>query len=434
MTQVGEITRVEPVSTERCDRESDRGVHHVTRSRIAAQNSGSASDVVERCDHATRKRSGESRLPVGTAPQDAGGCDSACNKHGRRARVGSGFSLVPLSNVWAHHRTMTNVPPNMQYSPHSPHTDPRRTSTRRQRLVHIALAGLIVAISVRTNAAAPFLIVALFVLVVPFEKLFPRHRGQRVRRQGLGTDLTFALATPLISGVGLVVAAVAGVVSLAWLPGLALRPLVAMLPAPALPILGAVLFDLAGYWVHRFAHEKATLWRFHSVHHTGEQLDWLSGIRVHPLDGFLLGPPVLLLIAAGFPAKITGGIAILQMVVGLFLHANVRWRLRPLHRIVATPDFHHWHHANEPASIHTNYAAFLPVWDQLFGTYRVPKDRQPERYGIDETHPTTFVGLLITPLTSLRIAIRSLRSRCNSDGDDDATRTRRRTGTPDHSE
>ena len=73
---------------------------------------------------------------------------------------------------------------------------------------------------------AMFLIVALFVLVVPFEKLFPRHRGQRVRRQGLGTDLTFALATPLISGVGLVVAAVAGVVSLAWLPGLA--PLAAL--------------------------------------------------------------------------------------------------------------------------------------------------------------------------------------------------------------
>ena len=327
---------------------------------------------------------------------------------------------------------MTNVPSKPSYpqhSRHSPDAEPRRTSTRQQRLAHVALAGLIVAISVRTNAAAPFLVVALFILVVPFEKLFPRHRGQRVRREGLGTDLTFALATPLISGVGLIVAAVAGVVSLAWLPGLAIRPLVAMLPAPALPILGAVLFDLAGYWVHRFAHEKAALWRFHSVHHTGEQLDWLSGIRVHPLDGFLLGPPVLLLIAAGFPANITGGIAILQMIVGLFLHANVRWRLRPLHRIIATPDFHHWHHANEPSSIHTNYAAFLPIWDQLFGTYRVPKDRQPLRYGIDEPHPTTFVGLLVTPLNGLRPPKQLRRPRR-------PRRPRRRShpGTPDHSE
>lgn len=277
-----------------------------------------------------------------------------------------------------------------------------RFGAGRRKIVNLALAGLIIAISVRTNASAPLLIVALFILVVPFEKLFPRHRSQRVRRKGLGTDLAFALATPLISGAGLVVALIAGVLSLMWLPGLALRPLIATLPAPALPILGAVLFDLAGYWVHRLAHEKALLWRFHSVHHTGEQLDWLSGIRVHPLDGVLLGPPVLLLITAGFPADITGAIAVLQMIVGLFLHANVCWRLRPLHRIIATPDFHHWHHANEPASIHTNYASFLPIWDQLFGTYRLPKDRQPSRYGIDEPHPTSFAELLIAPLKGLR--------------------------------
>ncbi len=271
-----------------------------------------------------------------------------------------------------------------------------------RNLAHLAVAGLVLAISLLTNASAPFLVVALFVLVVPFEKLFPRYRGQRVRRRGLGTDLAFAVATPLLSVAGLVVALVAGVVSLSWLPGLALRPLVAMIPAAATPVVGAVLFDFAGYWVHRFAHENPVLWRVHSIHHTAEKLDWLSGIRVHPLDGVLLGPPVLMLIAAGFPAEITGGIAILQMIAGLFLHANVRWRLRPLHRIVATPDFHHWHHANEPAAIHTNYAAFLPIWDQLFKTYRVPQDRNPQRYGIDDEHPSTFVGLLVAPFAGLR--------------------------------
>jgi sterol desaturase/sphingolipid hydroxylase (fatty acid hydroxylase superfamily) len=260
------------------------------------------------------------------------------------------------------------------------------------------LGAVIVAASVATDRSAPFAIVALFVLVVPFEKAFPRHRGQRVRRNGLGTDLAFALAAPLISALGLVVAVVAGVLSFAWIPGLALRPFVAMLPAAALPILGAVLFDFSGYWVHRFAHESARLWRFHSVHHTGEQLDWLSGVRVHPLDGVLVGPPVVLLIAAGFPADVTGAIAGAQLVIGLFLHANVRWRFRPLQRVIATPDFHHWHHANEPEAIHTNYAAFLPLWDQLFGTYRIPRDRQPLRYGIDEPHATKMVGLLVAPL------------------------------------
>jgi CRISPR-associated Cas5-like protein len=274
-------------------------------------------------------------------------------------------------------------------------------ASKRHRVVHFALAGCIVALSMVTDASAPLAVVLLFVVVVPFEKLFPRHRNQRVRRTGLGTDLAFALATPLISAVGLIVALIAGVVSMVWLPGLAFRPVVQALPPPLLPIVGALLFDLIGYWVHRLAHENATLWRFHSIHHTGEHLDWLSGVRVHPLDGVLIGPPVVFLIAAGFPAEATGGIAAAQLIIGLFLHANVRWRLRPLHRIVATPDFHHWHHANEPEAIHTNYAAFLPVWDQIFGTYRIPRNRQPFRYGIDEPHPSTLVGLLAAPFAGV---------------------------------
>ena len=51
--------------------------------------------------------------------------------------------------------------------------------------------------------------------------------------------------------------------------------------------------------------------------------------------------------------------------------------------MVATPDFHHWHHADDPLAHHTNYAAFLPVWDIVFGTYvrvdapiRVPRKLQ----------------------------------------------------------
>jgi hypothetical protein len=51
------------------------------------------------------------------------------------------------------------------------------------------------------DRAAPLLIVTLFVLVVPFEKLFPRHR-QRLLRPGLGTDIAFGLAQPLLTARG----------------------------------------------------------------------------------------------------------------------------------------------------------------------------------------------------------------------------------------
>ncbi len=245
-------------------------------------------------------------------------------------------------------------------------------------------------------------IVFLFVLVVPFEKLFPRHRGQKVRRPGLGTDLAFALATPALEVVGATVAVIIGLASLAWLPGLALRPLVAMLPPAAMPIVGIALFDLLIYWVHRWSHEVPLLWRFHAIHHSTERLDWISGLRNHPFDGALLAPAFAFLLAAGFSAEFSGALVAVQIVTGIFLHANVRWRWRPLQRLVITPEFHHWHHANEPEAINTNFSVFLPLWDQLFGTYRVPKDRRPTVYGVDEFVPDGLWAQLRHPFRGMR--------------------------------
>ncbi len=256
---------------------------------------------------------------------------------------------------------------------------------------------------------SPLAVIAvLFVLVVPFEKLFPRH-DQPLRRPGLATDLAYALTQPLLAVIGVVAAVVIGIVSLAWIPGLMIRPLVATIPPAAMPFVGIALFDFAIYWAHRWSHEVGFLWRFHSIHHSSERMDWLSGIRNHPFDGAILAPPFFFLLGAGFTAEFTGLLAIIQIVTGIFLHANVRWRWRALHRIVITPEFHHWHHANEPDAIHTNYSVFLPVWDILFGTYFMPEGRRPGLYGVDEPMPADIVGQLRHPLRGLRNPLRMLR-------------------------
>ena len=251
-----------------------------------------------------------------------------------------------------------------------------------RRLIALALLGGAIVI----DRAAVLVIPVLFVLIVPFEKLFPRHR-QQLRRAGLGTDIAFGVAQPLLTPIGGIVGAIVGFVSLAWLPGLALRPLVLALPPGVRVLAGIVLFDFVTYWVHRWSHEVAFLWRFHSVHHSTEKLDWVSGLRGHPLDGALLAPPFLFLLAAGFSLEVAGALAAVQIVTGLFLHANVRWRWRALHRIVITPEFHHWHHVDEPAAHHTNYSVFLPIWDILFGTYFMPKSRRPAIYGVTPRLP-----------------------------------------------
>ncbi|NNF53813.1 MAG: sterol desaturase family protein [Acidimicrobiales bacterium] len=253
-----------------------------------------------------------------------------------------------------------------------------------------------------------FLLALLFVLVVPFEKWMPRHPEQKIRRKELGTDMAHGIVAPLVAPLGVFVAVTIGALSLGWLPGLALRPLVSMLPGWASMILGVFLFDALIYWTHRFSHEVSFLWRFHAVHHSTETLDWVSGLRQHPFDGVILAPAFAFLLGAGFTGQYAGVLTVVQILTGIFLHANVRWRLRPLHKLIITPEFHHWHHTNEPKAIHSNYSVFLPIWDLIFGTYFMPSNRRPQTYGINEHMPAGVAAQMLWPLRGMGNPIRIL--------------------------
>jgi lathosterol oxidase len=70
-----------------------------------------------------------------------------------------------------------------------------------------------------------------------------------------------------------------------------------------------------------------------------------------------------------------------------FIHANVRLDAGPLRWLIATPQFHHWHHAADREAIDRNFAVHLPVLDWLFGTCYLPKGRWPARYGLAGGEP-----------------------------------------------
>ncbi|MGI9598418.1 MAG: sterol desaturase family protein [Acidimicrobiales bacterium] len=280
--------------------------------------------------------------------------------------------------------------------------------SRLKRVVLSLIALGLIAGSLAIDRGGFAVVPLLFILVVPFEKMFPRH-SQKIRRPQVGTDIGYALAGPLLSGIGLAAAVVVAVVSLAWLPGLAVRPLVGLIPPAIAPLVGIALFDLAIYWTHRWYHEVPILWRFHAIHHSPDHMDWISGFRNHPFDGTLIAPAFVFLLAAGFSAEFTGVLAVVQFVLGIFLHANVRWRLRPLHRLVITPEFHHWHHANEPGAINSNYSVFLPAWDLIFGTYFMPRHRRPQVYGVTEYVPPGMVAQLWHPMRGMGNPLRLIR-------------------------
>ncbi len=264
----------------------------------------------------------------------------------------------------------------------------------RRLVVGVAVAAAIGLALAGYNAT--FAIAGLFVVTVPFEKIWPRHR-QRLRRPELTTDLLYAMLAPITQVVGAIAAVAIGLVSLAWVPALPLRPIVASLPGPVRGVVAIVLFDFLVYASHRASHEVPFLWRFHSVHHSTKTLDWVSGFRAHPLDGVFAAPAFAVLLGAGFSLRVAGALAVVQAVLGITAHLNVSWRLRPLQKLVFTPEFHHWHHSNEPEAWNRNYGVLLPLWDIVFGTAYLPPDRRPQRYGIDTPMPSGVVAQLKHP-------------------------------------
>ncbi len=168
--------------------------------------------------------------------------------------------------------------------------------------------------------------------------------------------------------------------------------------------------DFGFYWAHRWAHEWPAIWRFHAIHHSPTQIDWLVATRTHPFEiVWLRGLSFVPLFALGLidpfaPGQSTGImlVVIFNVMWGFFIHGNVSIRLRWLEKIVATPRFHHWHHANDGESTHgKNYAALLPFLDRLFGTAHLPGDDYPDQYGCTTKVPDHFLAQL-----ALRPALR----------------------------
>ncbi|MEZ5141275.1 MAG: sterol desaturase family protein [Acidimicrobiales bacterium] len=232
---------------------------------------------------------------------------------------------------------------------------------------------------------------------MPVERIWRRH-DFGVRRPGLRTDAFHFLFTGALQTAALVVAVVICMLPLWPLLGNPVAQGFQQLPGALQAVLALVTFELFGYWYHRLSHEWAFLWRFHAVHHSSERLDWIAAARLHPLEGFfaglVVGPPLLLL---GVRPTTLGVLGVVTQLWAVTLHMNVRWRMRALDGIWGTPEYHHWHHSNEPDARNRNYSGLLPVLDLIFGTYFMPKERRPQVYGIDDPMPEGYLAQLAQP-------------------------------------
>ena len=244
--------------------------------------------------------------------------------------------------------------------------------------------------------AAGLSLAILFALFAPMERAFPARQTQPIFRAQWGLDLCFFLGQYLLWGglvtyvLGLAAPMLSTLLPIAW------RTNVQALPAWLQGVLVVVISDFLVYWAHRLQHRVEFLWRFHRVHHSSEQLDWLAAHREHPLDTiYTVGTLNLPAIMLGFSVDFILALVSFRAIWAIYIHSNVRLPLRPVRWLIGAPELHHWHHDRERDA--GNYANLSPIMDILFGTYVCP-DHEPEHLGLHEPSPRTYVGHMLQPL------------------------------------
>lgn len=158
-------------------------------------------------------------------------------------------------------------------------------------------------------------------------------------------------------------------------------------------IVGYLATTFVGYGWHRAAHRVPLLWRlFHQMHHAPHRLDAAGAFVFHPSEMLMytaIGLVVNALVLGLDPvaASIVGFLGVFNTV---FQHANLRTP-RLLAWLIQRPEAHSIHHAY---GVHGwNYSDF-PLWDKLFGTYRIASDFQPRvGFGHGESRRWTAMAL-----------------------------------------
>ncbi len=157
--------------------------------------------------------------------------------------------------------------------------------------------------------------------------------------------------------------------------------------------------DFPRYWLHRAFHKFTPMWRFHAVHHSPHRLYWLNVGRFHPIEKAIqYAVDALPFALLGVSSEVLAAYFVFYGINGFFQHSNCRVHLGPLNYIVSGPELHRWHHSELASESDTNFGNNLIVWDVLFGTRFLPKDREVGPLGLlNRKYPMGFLAQMKTP-------------------------------------
>jgi sterol desaturase/sphingolipid hydroxylase (fatty acid hydroxylase superfamily) len=226
---------------------------------------------------------------------------------------------------------------------------------------------------------SPVIITGAALIFIACERFRPYSPGQRFLRDEFWLDFLFyglLQSFVLALVIGRLIAAVDAAT------GWSRSGVVSSWPVWVQVVFFTVSHDLYIYAFHRCQHRSRYLWRIHEAHHSVRDVDWVGGLRSHPVEILInqsieFGPMILLGAAPEVPL-IKG---VVSGVWGMWIHANIDVHSGVLQYLINGPEMHRWHHARELPPEGRNFATKLAIWDHIFGT-AVRPNQKPESYGL----------------------------------------------------
>jgi sterol desaturase/sphingolipid hydroxylase (fatty acid hydroxylase superfamily) len=239
------------------------------------------------------------------------------------------------------------------------------------------------------------------IIFIPIELFFPKNKSQTKFHAEWRTDLVYFIISHLFIQVFGIISQKPAILFFGWIGLDKVHIWIQQLPFLVALVLTFVVTDLFQYWAHRIFHNHVYLWRFHSVHHSTQHMDWLAGSRTHFVDIFFTRAMAFVpLYVLGFPPAVFNIYIVFIAIHAVLIHSNTRINFGFLKYIFATPQYHHWHHCEDPKHYGKNFATVFPFLDMIFGTYYLPGNEWPEGTGVHESQfPKGFIKQTMYPFT-----------------------------------
>jgi sterol desaturase/sphingolipid hydroxylase (fatty acid hydroxylase superfamily) len=232
------------------------------------------------------------------------------------------------------------------------------------------------------------IIIGTALLLTLLERVFPYNKDQKILREGFFNDLIFyTIAQSYILGIFIFTFIINLIDETS---GLSRLKLLNNIPIWIQLLFFTITHDIYIYWMHRWQHNNKYLWRLHEAHHSPKKVDWLSGSRSHAFE-ILINQTVefLPIVLLGAPPEVAAYKGVISAVWGMYIHSNLNIRTGKFQFIINGPEMHRIHHTIGKGR-NRNFATKLAVWDWIFGTSFLPKEKADE-YGLKTFFPENFL-------------------------------------------